>query len=223
MKKSTLIYLAIILVVFLPSAFSLPFRFQPYWFYKVMNDLFKPQIKFSTLRQVIFFAIVPFLISFTIVFGILTELNIFKKKNVKVIIALLFALSLMYYGVLSHLVFTVSSLGTFAVVIIFAVMFVLGTLFFGRAKTGYWKTKADAYGAASKQMETLKKELSEAHEELRIVREDMTDFAVSPSKMKGLKEREEKLERRITELRQEVSKLMSESEVMKDDLAFGRD
>lgn len=219
MKRKFLLVLTFTLLI-ASTALSDPLEFQPYGLYNFMEDLFKPTVPYSSLRDVLFFAIVPFLIAFTICFGILTELNIFKKKQIKLVISILFALSLMYYGVLSHIVTVVVSFGTFGIVIIFVVIFILGTIFFGRARTGYWKSKADAYGAKTKELQSLKKELKEVHEDLKVVREDLSEPYISPNQLKKLKDRESSLEGRATALRKEIADKITESGVLRDEAAF---
>jgi hypothetical protein len=224
--------LLLFVLIFLPPTFGaagqgsssgggLKFSFQPYWLYDVMNFLFKPVVPYSNLRDIIFFAIIPFLLVFTVVYGILIELNIFKRKNIKIVLAFLFALSLMYYGVLSHIVSVIAGLGSFAVFLIFALTFIVGAWFLGKARRGEWKTKADNFGLAAKHAKELKKELEHIHEELRLVRENMSEFGVSSRELNKLKEKEEKLQKQAIQIRKEIAEAINKTEVLKDEVAFG--
>ena len=127
----------------------------------------------------------------------------------------------MYYGVLSHLVSVISSLGTFAVFIIFMLTFVLGAWQFKRARVGEWKYKADRFVSNNKDIRDMRKELSELYDDLRAIRNDMSDYGVTGNQLNKLKKSEQRLNERIVALRKEISDAMSRGEQFRDEAMFG--
>jgi hypothetical protein len=90
------------------------------------------------IPQVIYYVIIPFIVAFTVTYGILTELRIFRTTTNKVNIILAFAMSfsLLPSGVLTLIVTYFYAANVFIGLIGFGVLFLFGTLMwvYGRAR-----------------------------------------------------------------------------------------
>jgi len=98
---------------------------------------------YSTMPNLLYFVILPFLGTFAIIWGILTNINIFKNYRVNILLSLIFAFSLLYYGVLlaiTHYLFAIG--GIFGVVAFFVLFFVLsGGYTFRRTREEWGESK----------------------------------------------------------------------------------
>lgn len=134
---------------------------------------------YSTMPNLLYFVILPFLGTFAIIWGILTNVNIFKNYKVNVLLSLIFAFSLLYYGILlaiTHYLFAFG--GIFGVIAFFVLFFALSSLYTAK-KIG------EDYGETRK---ILKKYEKERQEKVKKIKEE------SKEKIKGKKKLAEELE-----------------------------
>lgn len=164
---------------------------------------------YDTITNIFFFVFIPFWASFVIFYGVLLKIQIFPQKKINLIIALLMAMSFLYYGALTYLISVLHSLGGLAAVIAFFIIFIYGVYKFGRIKEQDWKTELGEVTKYDQETKRKMKELKEAEEELRIVREDMTDTASygPANRLKRLKEQEQNLQARVDQLRREIMEI----------------
>jgi len=126
---------------------------------------------YSTMPNLLYFVILPFLGTFAIIWGILTNINIFKNYRVNILLSLIFAFSLLYYGVLlaiTHYLFAIG--GIFGVVSFFVLFFGLSSLYAAkRIGEDYTKTKKiyDDYGKVQKNRKNISGKLKEIEDDIR--------------------------------------------------------
>ncbi len=118
---------------------------------------------YSTMPNLLYFVILPFLGTFAIIWGILTNLNVFKNYRVNILLSLIFAFSLLYYGVLlaiTHYLFAFG--GIFGVIAFFVLFFALSSLYtakrIGEDYISTQKIFEDYKGLKKKEMNILKKQ-----------------------------------------------------------------
>lgn len=123
-KKLHFIFLFILLIPTLVSART------PYWaeYLHIPDD-------YATMPNLLYFVLIPFLGTFAISWGLLTSINIFHNYRVNVLLALVFATSLMYYGVLLAITHYLFAIGGIVGVILFFVMFFVMSSLYGYKKT----------------------------------------------------------------------------------------
>jgi CHASE2 domain-containing sensor protein len=129
----------------------------------------------------------PFLITFVILFSILSALGIFKKKtNLIISLALTFAVA--YSGIFSYFATYLFQLSGYVAVTIFIIIFIVGTLMwaFGRGKEIYYEH------IPGKEKEKLIKERAKLLEKLR---------EASGSKKREIIDKIEEIEKKLKYLR----------------------
>lgn len=133
-KKLLPIFLTFLLILSPVSAQSL-FR-EWYEWLNIPED-------YSTFPNLFYFVLLPFLGTFTIIWGILTNLKIFKLRKVNVLLSLIFAFSLLYSGILLAITFYLFQIGGFFGVLVFFVLFIVLTSLYSYRRIGedYIKTK----------------------------------------------------------------------------------
>ncbi|MBD3155475.1 MAG: hypothetical protein GF368_02365 [Candidatus Aenigmarchaeota archaeon] len=181
-----------------------------------------PVWPYDSLRNVFFFVFIPFWGVFAVTFGLLTNLQIFHLKRVNLLLSILFAMSLLYYGALLWLVSLIYTLTGMFTTVAFFVIFVVGVYLFGRKKKSGWEAEIQNVEDLSKEIKRVRKHLKEAEDELRIVREDLTDTR-SPNRIKQLKEREKRLLNTVDNLRKQIVEMKTKGETIKSSLVAGVD
>ncbi|MEM5793371.1 MAG: hypothetical protein QXY45_03385 [Candidatus Aenigmatarchaeota archaeon] len=179
-----------------------------------------PVWPYDSLKNIFFYVFIPFWGAFLIVYGLLSRINIFKSKRINLLLSLLFAMSLLYYGAILWIVSLIYSLGAFFSVIAFGVVFIICVFLFAKSKKGEWEQKALSMEGLSKDIQHAMKQLKETEEELRIVREDLTD-ARSPTRIRQLKAREKQLLATIGNLRKQIMGLKTKNESLISDIVTG--
>lgn len=172
---------------------------------------------YDNLRNVFFYVFLPFWGSFAIFYGLLVQLRIFKLKKVNLLLALVFSMSMLYYGALTYIVSLFYTFGGFVTVIAFFVVFIVGVFWFGKKKEGGWRQDAENAAGISKEIISARKLLKEKEDELRIVREDLTDTR-SQTRIVQLKEREKRLLLTIDNLRKQIVEMKSKEETIRTSL-----
>lgn len=125
MYRKSLLYILILILLF-PSLVSAQMG-------EIVQEWFHlPEYK--EFSDYLYFVFIPFLGTFTIAFGVLTQIGIFKNKKINMVIALIFAFSLLYYGILTYLVHLAYSVGGFLSVIIFVGLFIFGIIMWAKKK-----------------------------------------------------------------------------------------
>jgi hypothetical protein len=112
--------------------------------------------------KIIWFIFIPFLGTFTIIWGILTstKAKIFEKPKVNVLLSFVFAVSLFYSGILPAIVLYLFAYGgVFGVIAFFVLFFVLTTLF-GYKKIGKEYNEAKEIYNESKKIAQKEKDIS---------------------------------------------------------------
>jgi hypothetical protein len=134
MKKVALVLLPFLLMPTLVSAQSL----FPTW-YEMLNI----PAQDAEFPRIIYFVFIPFLGTFTIIWGILTNLKIFQINRVNAILSFIFALALLYSTYLTALTFYLFQAGgVFGVIAFFVLFFGLTSLFSARRiGVSYAKTR----------------------------------------------------------------------------------
>ena len=127
--------------------------------------------EYTQMPDLLYFFLLPFLAVFAVVWGILTKINIFGGlKNINMLLSLVFAIALIYYGWVFKVVHFLLSFGTTVSFIAFAIMFFVGTKLFAEKKiTTTWK------GSALKQLKLKERELKDLQEDLRRAPDDKKD------------------------------------------------
>jgi len=101
---------------------------------------------YSTFPNLLYFVIVPFLGVFAIIWGILTNLNIFKLHKVNILLSFIFAFALLYTGILLAVTFYLFQIGGLFGVLAFFVLFFALTAFYATKKTSvYYGEAKEAY------------------------------------------------------------------------------
>jgi len=179
-----------------------------------------PVWPYDNLKNIFFYVFIPFIGSFAIFYGLLVRLKVFTLKKVNLLLAIVFSMSMLYYGALTYIVSLCYSIGGFITVIAFFVIFGIGVFKFGKGKKDEWEKQAEDAVGISKSLKRARKELKETEDELRIVREDLTDTR-SPSRIKQLKGREENLIRRVDSIRKNIVGMKTKGEELRTDLITG--
>lgn len=114
------------------------FPFSTFWNPDALATFLGVPAEWLGVPKVIYYVIVPFIVAFTVTYGILTELRIFRTATNKVNIVLAFAMSflLLPSGVLTIIVTYFYAANTFIGLIGFGLLFLFGTLMwvYGRAR-----------------------------------------------------------------------------------------
>jgi len=128
------------------------------------------------MPELLYFVFLPFISVFAVIFGLLSQIFVktFPKK-VNVVLALVFALSLLYTGPLMALVGVLFQVGSIFGVIVFFIMFVVLTLLLLYRRTGesYIEAKKihEQYKDIAKQSKKLAKDLEKIGNEFKDIEE----------------------------------------------------
>ena len=190
------------------------------------NELLHVPSDYSTMPNLLYFVILPFLGTFAIIWGILTNLNIFKNYRVNVLLSLIFAFSLMYYGVLlaiTHYLFTIG--GIVGVVAFFVLFFVLSSLYtakrigedygeFKKIQEKYKKNFDNTEHIGKEIEKNKKKKLNEIEKAIKRARRELNK----------LEKQEDKIEKEIDDLTERIELmtqkiLESHDQKRKEDIA----
>ena len=173
-KKSLALFF---LIMFLPAVVSAQSLFDRWYEY-----LHIPR-EFSEMPELLYFVFLPFVSTFAVIFGLLGTL--FKRtfpRKVNVILAFVFAFSLLYLGPLMALVGILFQVGSIFAVIIFFVMFVVLILLLFYRRTGESFVEAtkiyEQYKDVAKQSKRLAKDLEN-------IGKDLTDIQKKIDKKKN--------------------------------------
>lgn len=111
-------------------------------------DWFNVPAAWATPPNIIYFVFIPFLGTFTIIFGILTatRARIFENKRVNIIISFVFTISLFYFNILPPIILYLFTFGGFFGVVAFFVLFFMLTFLFGARRVGIeYKTTKEIF------------------------------------------------------------------------------
>jgi len=149
-----------------------------------------------------------FLASWTIVYGFLSQLSIFgRRKNLLYIfLSFLIAVAGSVTGAVPWLsLFLFTSMNMWAIVI-FALMFFVGTWLLYKKRSAEWGTAASVAGAYHEDIKGLKGELSDKRLELIELRRRIAKTA-NPDTRAKLEEREGKIKDELTSLKDRIQEL----------------
>ncbi|MCD6226354.1 MAG: hypothetical protein J7J93_00975 [Candidatus Aenigmarchaeota archaeon] len=144
------------------------------------NKLLHIPSDYSTMPNLLYFVILPFLGTFAIIWGILTNLNIFKNYRVNVLLSLIFAFSLMYYGVLLAITHYLFTIGGIVGVASFFILFVIltGGYTFRRTREEWGESKKinEKYKHINKRKKEIYQDLQKLGAELAKKYKDLADI-----------------------------------------------
>jgi len=219
MKKLVILTLVLLLLP-ITLAFTWPSR-------SIIKDISdslagNPVWPYDNPKNIFFYVFIPFIGSFAIFYGLLVRLKVFTLKKVNLLLAIMFSLSMLYYGGLTYIVSLFYSIGGFIIVTVFFVIFIVGVYLFGKGKKAGWQEEVNTAEGLSKEITKTRKLIKEKEDELRIVREDLTDTR-SSSKIKQLKEREKRLLITIDNLRKQIVEMKTKGETIRTSILTGED
>jgi len=219
MKKLVILTLVLLLLP-ITLAFTWPSR-------SIIKDISdslagNPVWPYDNPKNIFFYVFIPFIGSFAIFYGLLVRLKVFTLKKVNLLLAIMFSLSMLYYGGLTYIVSLFYSIGGFIIVTAFFVIFIVGVYLFGKGKKAGWQEEVNTAEGLSKEITKTRKLIKEKEDELRIVREDLTDTR-SSSKIKQLKEREKRLLITIDNLRKQIVEMKTKGETIRTSILTGED
>ncbi len=194
--------LPLIFLLLLPSTFAGYFDDWYEWLH-VPPEYTKPP-------NLLHFLILPFLGVFVIVWGILTRINIFEQGRVNMLLSLIFALSLVYYGHLFKIVHFLFSAGSFFAFLAYIFLFFSGIWLFSKRKVkGDWKS------SELKELKQVERELKEARESLRDINRRLAR-ETDKDRIDKLNTNKDKIEGSIGKLEGRIDKLRGEIKIEKD-------
>lgn len=143
-----------------------------------LHELLNIPEEYTKMPELLYFVFIPFISVFAIIFGLLSQLfgRIFSKK-ICIILAFVFAFSLLYLGPLMALVGVLFQIGSIFGVIVFFIMFVVLTLLLMYHRVGESAVEArkvyQQYKDISKQTERLGKDLEKIGKDLKEIEENI--------------------------------------------------
>ncbi len=162
------------------------------------------------IPQVIYYVIVPFIVAFTVTYGILTELKIFRglsSNKVNIVLAFAMSFSLLPSGVLTLIVTYFYAANTFIGLIGFGVLFLFGTLMwvYGRARGIRHEVayQGERVAQLRGKLRDVDKEIEQLQKKIIDRRANGADEAALTNEVKrldALRTHEAEYERRIKEL-----------------------
>jgi len=172
-------------------------------------------------KEIVYLYIIPFVGTFAIVLGLLTKVGIFDKMpKINMILAFLFALSLLYTGTMLKIARFLYGFGAFTATIAFFVLFLIGIWMHGKkkiygteSKPGWKRQYTDMEGSAKelkknqKTLEEKGKKLDYVKKRLREINSRIERMAGSPEAKKRLIATKSKLEQEKVDLEDRVTKL----------------
>jgi len=147
MKK---IVLTVLIILFIPALVSAQSLLDNWYTYLNIPA------EFATFPNVLYFVFIPFLGTFTIIWGILTNLRIFRLNKVNIILSFLFALALLYSTVLTTITFFLFNIGGVFGVIAFFILFFVGTILYSRGMIYGWRGFYGSFDRAISEQKKLK-------------------------------------------------------------------
>ena len=144
------IVLTVLVILFIPALVSAQSLFDNWYTYLNIPA------EFATFPNVLYFVFIPFLGTFTIIWGILTNLNIFRLNKVNIILSSLFALALLYSTILTTITFYLFHIGGVFGVIAFFVLFFVGTILYSRGMIYGWRGFYGSFDRAISEQKKLK-------------------------------------------------------------------
>lgn len=130
MKMKYFVFTALLLVSF-PIVFAQQFSVEQIWDPQQVAQLLLPNMPEEWLRlpNVIYYLFIPFICVTAVIYGLMMELNIFRRasRKVSLVIALCFAFSLLPSGVLVTVVSVLYSFGAFFGALAFFALFIVGS------------------------------------------------------------------------------------------------
>jgi len=135
-----------------------------------------PGIPADWLRvpQVLWYIIVPFITVFTVIYGMMRELRIFRHNTNKVYVVLsfCFAMLLLPSGILTSIVIYLYAFGAAFAAIVFGVVFMLGVVLWGVASGWRWVGDVNVERAYARNANNLYKDLKGLRrEKIRLIQD----------------------------------------------------
>lgn len=150
--------------------------------------------EYTKAPDILYFLILPFLAVFAVVWGILTKIQIFPGMGrINMLLSLIFALALIYYGWVFKLVHFMLSFGTTFAFIAFMIMFFVGVRLHAQKKI-----KSDWKSSEFRELKQKEKALEDLTWELREEKDD--------EERKKIRAQMKELETRIDKLKQDIEK-----------------
>jgi len=132
--------------------------------------------------QVIYYVFIPFIVAFTVTYGILTELQIFRRfgaYKINIVLAFAMAFLLLPSGVLTIIVTYFYAANTFIGLIGFGLLFLIGTLLwvYGRARLMRYE-----FGYKASSAKTLQDKINDLDKKEEILRQQLIHANASGDK-----------------------------------------
>jgi hypothetical protein len=142
-----------------------------YWDPESLAKFMFPNIDEEWLRMpnIFYYVLVPFIIAWTVVYGLLNELRLFRSYinwKVNFIIAFCMAFMLLPTGVLIYLVTILYSFGTFFAVLCFGILFIVGTFMWARHRWYEWDNESFSVKQWQKTIDDSVKEAEKKSEQV---------------------------------------------------------
>lgn len=164
--------------------------------------------EYLRIPQIIWYVIVPFIAVFTVIYGFLQELRLFRYTSNKINIVLAFAMSLLLLpsGALTFIVVQLYSFGAAFAAIIFGIVFIVG-VFMWMIASGYrfWGT-VSIESTYVKAISNLNKDIYRLRKRRKDIYEQITKEA-DPKRMEALTQNMAVIEGQIANLEERVQRI----------------
>ena len=188
------------------------FPFQTWWNPDALATILGNPAEWQSIPKVIYYVFVPFLVAVTVVYGILTEIRIFRKYNawkINLILSVAMAFLLLPSGILTTIVSYFYAAGTFIGLVGFGVLFIFGTIMWVYG-TGHRIWGEQVPDAILKRREARRK-MNEINKRLEELENGIAAAAGDSGKVAHLQERKTQLETERAKLRKEIIGLETSS------------
>jgi hypothetical protein len=188
------------------------FPFQTWFSPEALATFLGVPAEWLSIPQVIYYVIVPFIVAVTVVYGILTELRIFRKYNawkINTILSVAMAFLLLPSGILTTIVSYFYAAGTFIALMGFGLLFIFGTILWVYG-TGH-QIWGEQVPEAIRKRRDARRRMNEINKRLEEIENEIAAAAGNRGKVANLQKRKEALETERAKLRRQIIGLETES------------
>jgi hypothetical protein len=111
-----------------------------------------------TIPNVVYYLIFPFIAIVAVIYGILTEIRIFRSTNVKFVLAIVMAGMSLPTGAMITTVYVLYTIGAWFAVVAFGLLFIVGTILWAIGRGG--QLKNELYDIGNKMSELKRRSLT---------------------------------------------------------------
>jgi len=142
----------------------------------VFVDVFGFPEEWFNVKDLIFYGLIPFLGIFTIIYGLLDRIRIFRRKKINGLLSFLIAFSTLPMRLFILIVVTLFAIMGVYSVAIFAVIFIIGVFLFSRGMIWTWKREYGHYDMAvtggDKQIDLLNDRIRKIDDQINRIKND---------------------------------------------------